>query len=294
MSPNRKGIILAGGTGTRLLPLTISTCKQLLPVYDKPMIYYPLTTLMLAGIREILVITTPADVERFQRLLRNGEQWGLSVAYEVQPEPGGIAQAFLIAKTFIGHSPSALILGDNIYYGAGLTERLTRASQRQDGATTFAYWVQDPERYGIVELDRTGHPRSIAEKPVQPRSNWAVTGLYFYDSHVVEIAQTLRPSSRGELEITDVNRVYLEARKLAVEQLGRGFAWLDAGTHTSLLQASEFIYTIEQRQGLKIGCPEEVAYRMGYIDAQALNRLADFFSKSDYGMYLRRVISVEM
>jgi len=286
----KKGIILAGGTGSRLWPATYPICKQLLPVYDKPMVYYPLATLMLADIREYLVITTPEDVDRFRLLLRDGNQWGVDIRFAVQPKPEGIAQAFLIGADFIGDGTCALILGDNIFYGAGLSERVQLAAQQQDGATVFAYWVQHPERYGVVELDAAGRPTAIHEKPTTPRSQWAVTGLYFYDADVVEVARNVRPSARGEMEITDVNRAYLEAGKLKVEQLGRGFAWLDAGTHDSLLEASEFISTIERRQGLKIGCLEEIAYRMGFIDSGALEKLANQMSKSEYGMYLRRIL----
>jgi glucose-1-phosphate thymidylyltransferase len=287
----KNGIVLAGGTGSRLWPATIPVCKQLLPVYDKPMIYYPLTTLMLAGIRNIMIITTAADVERFKLLLRDGSQWGIEISYAVQEQPDGIARAFLIGADFIGDAGCALILGDNIFYGAGLTERMQAAAHRAEGATIFAYWVQDPKRYGVVELNGSGEPKDLMEKPNSPRSNWAVTGLYFYDSSVVDVARRLAPSARGELEITDVNRAYLKAGTLKVEQFGRGFAWLDAGTHDSLLQASEFISTIEQRQGLKIGCPEEIAYRMGFIDGAGLERLAAALSKNDYGPYLMRVLS---
>lgn len=290
MSPTRKGIILAGGTGSRLWPATISVCKQLLPVYDKPMIYYPLTTLMLAGIRDILIITTENDAERFQSLLGDGRQWGVDICYAVQDRPEGIAQAFLIGSKFIGGDRCALILGDNIFYGAGFTERVQAAAAREAGASIFAYWVQDPEQYGVVELDESNRPVNIVEKPPAPKSNWAVTGLYFYDGSVVDVARDLRPSNRGELEITDINLVYLGAHNLHVERLGRGFAWLDAGTHHSLLQAAEFISTIEERQGLKVGCPEEVAYRMGLIDAVALERLATPLLKSTYGQYLHRIL----
>ncbi len=290
MSKNRKGIILAGGTGSRLWPTTIPVCKQLLPVYDKPMIYYPLTTLMLAGIREILIITTVEDVERFRLLLRDGRQWGLEISYAVQHRPDGIAQAFVIGEKFIGDNGCALILGDNIFYGAGLTDRVQSAADQSNGASIFAYWVNEPQHYGVVSLDDRGRPTDIVEKPVEFRSNWVVTGLYFYDSSVIEIARGLKPSPRGELEITDVNRAYLKANSLRVEQLGRGFAWLDAGTHRSLLQASDFISTIEERQGLKIGCPEEVAYHMGYIDAELLQDLALALVKSEYGQYLSRVL----
>ena len=286
----KKGIVLAGGSGTRLWPLTLATSKQLLPVYDKPMVYYPLTTLMLAGIREILVITSPDDVSRFKQLLGDGRQWGIVIDYAAQPSPGGIAEALVIGADFIGADGCTLILGDNIFYGAGLSEIVQHACARPDGATVFAYWVPDPERYGIVELDAARRPVGLVEKPAQPRSHWAVTGLYVYDGEVVEIARHLERSARGELEITDVNRAYFARGKLFVESLGRGFAWLDAGTHTSLLQAGEFIHTIEQRQGLKVGCPEEVAYRMGFIDGDALLRLADSLAKNDYGPYLRRIL----
>ena len=289
----RKGIVLAGGTGSRLWPLTLATCKQLLPVYDKPMIYYPLTTLMLARIREFLIVTTPHDADRFKSLLGDGSQWGIDIQYAVQPHPGGIAQAFLIGADFIGDEGCALILGDNIYYGAGLGEMVQRATARPAGATVFAYWVPDPERYGVVEFDAGGRAIGLAEKPPSPRSHWAVTGLYFYDSRVVEVARAVKPSARGEVEITDVNQAYLRDRTLAVERLSRGFAWLDAGNHESLLQAGQFIATIEQRQGFKIGCPEEVAYRMGFIDAAAMERLADSLKTNDYGPYLRRVLESE-
>ena len=291
MKGSRKGIILAGGSGTRLWPLTISTCKQLLPVYDKPMIYYPLTTLMLSGIREVLIITTPADRARFESLLGDGGAWGIEIQYAEQARPDGIAQALLIGAEFIGNNSCSIVLGDNIFYGAGLTEQLQSASLRDSGAVIFAYWVNDPERYGVVEFDAAGSPQNLVEKPPQPRSNWAVTGLYFYDSEAVDIARSLRPSARGELEITDVNRVYLERGGLRAEKLGRGFAWLDAGTHASLLQAAEFISTIEERQGLKIGCPEEIAYRMGFIGADALERLAASLSKNEYGAYLKRIVA---
>ena len=285
-----RGIILAGGTGSRLWPATYPICKQLLPVYDKPMVYYPLTTLMLAGIREILLISTPADIDRFRSLLGDGGQWGLDIRFAVQERPGGIAEAFLVGASFIGDSDCALVLGDNIFYGAGLTERVQAAAKPKAGATVFAYWVQNPQDYGVVELDASGNPTGIVEKPKIPKSNWAVTGLYFYDKRVVEIARALKPSARGELEITDVNRVYLEMGSLRVEQFGRGFAWLDAGTHDTLLQAAEFISTVERRQGLKIGCPEEVAYRMEFIDAAALEKLAAKMSKSDYGRYLCNIL----
>ena len=287
---HRKGIILAGGTGSRLYPVTRSVCKQLLPVYDKPMIYYPLSTLMLAGIRDILVISTPHDLPAFERLLGSGSQWGLSLSYAVQPAPEGLAQAFLIGRDFIGNDPSCLILGDNIFYSHDLGVTLRRAGKRDPGATIFAYHVHNPQAYGVVEFDETGRAIAIAEKPKQPRSNYAVTGIYFYDSRVVDVAREIRPSARGELEITDVNAWYLRQGTLQVEIMGRGTAWLDTGTHELLLQASHFIETIEQRQGLKISCPEEIAYRMQYIDAAALERLADTYRGTSYGQYLGRIV----
>jgi len=289
MKGGRKGIILAGGSGTRLWPLTIVSTKQLLPIYDKPMIYYPLTTLMLAGIREILIITADPEVPRFESLLGDGSQWGISISYAVQPEPDGVAKAFIIGEKFIDGQTCALILGDNVYYGAGLGDMVQRAAARGDGATVFCHWVNNPSRYGVLDFDAQNRPIRVEEKPQQPKSNWAVTGLYFYDPSIVEIAHNLKPSARGELEITDANRVYLEAGRLTVEKLGRGFAWFDAGTHQSLLQASEFIYTIEERQGLKIGCPEEIAYRMGYIDDARLERLSAAITNTEYSDYLRRL-----
>ena len=285
-----KGIILAGGSGTRLHPMTLVTSKQLMPIYDKPMIYYPLSTLMLAGIREVLIISTPRDVPSFQALLGDGSQWGMEIQYAVQPSPDGLAQAYIIGADFVGDNPSALILGDNIYYGHGITDLFTSAMSRPDGATVFAYHVNDPERYGVVAFDKDMRALSIEEKPKVPQSNWAVTGLYFYDKDVVEIARNLRPSARGELEITDVNRIYLERGKLSVEIMGRGYAWLDTGTPDAMLDAAEFVRVLEKRQGFKIACIEEVAYRMGFIDINSLDSLAFSFGPGAYYEYLKSTI----
>ena len=285
-----KGIILAGGSGSRLHPLTSTVSKQLMPIYDKPMVYYPLATLMLAGIRDVLIITTPRDQAAFADLLADGSQWGINISYTVQPSPDGLAQAFILGEDFIGNSPASLVLGDNIFYGGGFTQKLKNASARSSGASVFAYYVQDPERYGVVTFDAEGIARDIEEKPQNPRSHYAVTGLYFYDNDVVDIAKSIRPSPRGELEITDVNKVYLERGDLCVEVMSRGTAWLDTGTHNSLLDAANFIRVVEERQGLKIACPEEVAYRMGYIDAEQLLALAAPLEKSGYGLYLQGLL----
>ncbi len=288
-----KGIILAGGSGTRLYPITKVVSKQLLPVNDKPMIYYPLSVLMLAGLRDILIISTPHDLPLYKELLSNGSQWGLSLSYAEQPRPEGLAQAFIIGKDFVGNDSVCLILGDNIFYGHSMTGQLKNAASQSDGATVFGYWVKDPERYGVITFDKTGQPVDIEEKPKKPKSNWAVTGLYFYDNRALDIAAQLKPSDRGELEISDVNKVYLETGDLHVEKMGRGIAWLDTGTHESLMQAANFIDAIEQRQGLKVACVEEIAYRKGYIDASQIEKLAQPLLKSGYGQYLMNMLSYE-